>query len=314
MKIIRHLQNTAIFAKGSALTIGNFDAVHLGHQSIIKKLNDAAVQRGLTSVLMTFFPNPRNYFLPDDERSPRLTTLTDRYFALQPLGLDAIYVAKFDAELAATSAHDFVQHYLCDCLNAKYILVGDDFRFGTKRTGDFQLLKKMGEEKSFEVEQLPSIVHDEERVSSSRIRSLLKVGELKQAAALLGRPYTISSRVVHGDKRGRQLGFPTMNLPIRTLVPLSGVYLVSIKGLEKNQLDKIYWGVANVGMRPTVDGKKQLLEVHAFDFSEHVYGQRICVEFHERLRDEKKFPTLQDLAQQIDRDVVMAKRKLKQYI
>ena len=300
MKIFRSLQSTR-FEMGCALTIGNYDAVHNGHQKILNRLVSKANSLGVPSVVMTFVPSPEEYFL-GHRAAPRLTTLASRYFSLRPHGVDVLLVLPFKASLANTEAEEFVSAGLVGELNCKYILIGDDFRFGSGRRGDFELLQQMGQKLDFEVEQMDTVTDHGERISSTRIREALDSGRLDIARELLGHPYTMVGRINHGDKRGREWGFPTLNLAVRSSPPFTGVFAVQVEGLGRKKCD----GVANLGTRPTIGGLKTLLEVHLFDFSGDVYGERICVQFISKIRDEIKFDSFDDLKAQIKEDCVSA--------
>ena len=295
MKLIRNIHSNDL-PNACALTIGNFDAVHLGHRKILARLVDEAKQRNLAAVVMTFDPHPQEYFSRLNSVAPptRLTTTSARFFALRECGVDIMLSLKFNRELAQTEAADFVQRYLADALRVKYLLVGDDFRFGAKRAGDFNLLNEMSRQYDYQLARFDTIKTREQRISSTLIRALLADGDLSQAAKLLGRNYACVGRIIHGDKRGREWGFPTVNLAIRHQPAVSGIFAVRVSGLA----DKIYNGVASLGVRPTLHAsspQKNLLEVFLFDFNEEIYGKRICVEFIHKIRDEEKFADINTL-------------------
>ena len=287
-----------------ALTIGNFDGVHRGHQAMLARLKGAAQERGLPAAVMTFEPHPREFFTP--EQAPtRLTSLREKLELLEGHGVDLVFLCRFGREFASLTADEFISRVLHDEVRAKWVLVGDDFRFGAKRAGDFALLRESGPRFGFEAETLPSVMVEGMRASSTAVREALLAGNMQWVRTLLGRPYSISGRVVHGDKLGKELGFPTANIQMKhNRPPLSGIFAVELCGLDGNCLP----GVASLGVRPTVkqDGAPTL-EVHVFDFHERIYGAHVRVNFLHKLRDEEKYPTLEALIAQIERDVADAK-------
>jgi len=303
MQLIRGLHNLSEEHRGCALTIGNFDGVHLGHLEILKNLKKAADQQNLSSCIMSFEPLPMEYF--HRQSAPvRLHRIREKWNALQHSDIDYFLCAKFNHQLAELSAADFIKNILLDKLNVKYLLVGDDFRFGNKRCGDFETLQQAGKKYGFEVQNSNSFCFENERISSTRIRQALMQDQLQQAEEMLGRPYQICGHVAHGDKRGRTIGFPTANIKLqRHATAVHGVYAVHMSG--ENHLSCN--GVANVGKRPTVDGKNLQLEVYLFDFNQEIYGQQVCVEFKYKIRDEKRFDSFDDLKQQIIKDSQRAK-------
>jgi riboflavin kinase/FMN adenylyltransferase len=288
----------------SALTVGNFDGVHRGHQALLARLTAAARTRGLVSAVMTFEPHPREFFAPQAAPA-RVSSLRDKLQALQAAGIDRVYVQHFNQRFASLSATDFVERILIDGCAVRWLLVGDDFRFGARRAGDNALLQQYAARGSFELEQMPTFDDGGERISSTAVRAALAAGDLPRAERLLGRPYAISGHVQHGRKLGRSLGFPTLNLRIAHAHPaLRGVYAVSVHGLGSAARP----GVASVGLRPTVDSEGHwLLEVHLFDFASDVYGALVRVEFVKKLRDEEKYDTLDDLAAAIRHDAEQAR-------
>ncbi|MGD8827985.1 MAG: bifunctional riboflavin kinase/FAD synthetase, partial [Gammaproteobacteria bacterium] len=291
MELIRGLHNLKACHRGCVASIGNYDGVHLGHLRVLGELNARGRELGVPSVVITFEPTPREFFQPD-KAPPRLTRFREKWEALAAAGVDRLLVLRFDRRLAGMDPEDFIQRILLDGLAVRHLVVGDDFRFGHNRAGDFAMLCAAGHKEGFGVEAMPTVDLDGERVSSTRIRRALAAGDLELAARLLGRPYGISGRVVHGDKLGRQLGYPTVNIPVRPkAVPVTGIFLVRVHGEEGLSLD----GVASLGTRPTVDGKRLLLEVYLLDFSGDLYGRRLRVEFVERLRDEQAFDGLDAL-------------------
>jgi len=291
-----------------AVTIGNFDGLHLGHKAMLARLQDVARTRGLPSCVLSFEPHPREFFAP--EQAPaRLSSLREKAECLQQLGIDRLHVFRFDRAFSALTAEAFIEQVLGRTLQARYVLVGDDFRYGAKRAGDFALLESLGRPLGFDAEFLPTVEIAGERASSTAVRNALAAGQLEHAARLLGRPYSISGRVVHGDKLGRDIGFPTANIQLRhNRPPLMGIFAVELHGLNGAPLA----GVASLGKRPTVKSPDAVpvLEVHLFDFNADIYGRRVRVSFLHKLRDEEKYPDLDSLVAQIKRDVDNAKHYL----
>jgi riboflavin kinase/FMN adenylyltransferase len=294
MQILRHIPST--LQAPCVLAIGNFDGMHLGHQVLLQKLMQSAKELGLSSAVMTFEPHPRELFTPDKAPS-RLCSLREKLEYFSNAGLERVYVCAFNRRFAKVSAEEFMQRILRQSLNAEAILVGEDFRFGAQRAGTTQDFVQAG----FNLIKLPQVNLDNDRVSSTRVRSALASGQLEQAAMLLGRPYSISGKVVHGAQRGRQLGFPTANVHMRHERPaLTGVYAVKLDGLN---------AVANLGVRPTIAGVPKLsLEVHVLDFNENLYDKHVHVEFFHKIRDEIKFDGLDALKMQIAKDVELARK------
>ena len=292
----------------TALTIGNFDGVHLGHRALLAKLKAAAEHENLLPTVLTFEPHPREFFAPESAPA-RLSTLREKLELIADEGISLAYAGHFNARFAELSAEEFIERILVDCLQIKLLIIGDDFRFGADRQGDFQMLRKAGERYGFRVEALAGVTVAGERASSSAVRTALAEGRLEQAAQLLGRPYAIDGRVVHGDKMGRQLGFATANIRIKhDKPPLLGVFAVEVKGIGQATLN----GVANLGFRPSINQVlRPLLEVHLFDFARNIYGSHINVRFLHKLRNEMKFPNLDALKNQIALDVESAKNYFK---
>ena len=302
--LIRSLHHIPSNAKGGVVTIGNFDGVHLGHQRLIGHVIEQAKARGVPSVVVTFEPHPFEYFNQENLTIPRITRLREKFMAMSRCGVDYVLIIPFNHDVAGISASDFVRKVLFGQLQPVHIMIGDDFRFGHKRQGDFELLSKMGRELGFSVDAMPSVLVDGVRVSSTLVRAALMAGDLALAAKLLGRPYWMSGRIRPGDQLGRQLGFPTANIHLhRRLTPVKGVYSVLMHGLSAKPLP----GAANVGTRPTVDGTRTLLEIHLLDFDQDIYGRYIEVEFCEKLRDEVYYPNLDLLKEQIAKDVEATK-------
>ncbi len=304
MQIIRGLHNIRAEHFGCVATIGNFDGVHLGHQAVFRHLREQAKRLKQPSTIITFEPQPLEFFCP--ERAPaRLTRFREKVRVLCEIGIDRMVILEFNARLAKMSAQQFVHELLIDGLGVQFLYVGDDFRFGQKRQGDYTLLQEMGAKSGFEVANLHTFEVEADRVSSTRIRELLVQARFSAATECLGRPYQICGRVVHGDERGRTIGFPTANINLhRQVSPLRGIYVVKVYGLPEGPID----GVANVGTRPTITGSSHcLLEVHLFDFARSIYGQHIEVEFLHKLRDEVQFKSFDKLKLQIERDAQQAR-------
>lgn len=304
MKLYRGIhQLQHAFPQGCALTIGNFDGVHLGHQSVIAHLKQEAQKRHLAAVVMLFEPQANEYF-GGDNAPARLMRLRDKLHALKDANVDAVICIKFNHAFAKLSASDFIQQILLDKLHIKFLSVGDDFRFGANRQGDFHLLQNFAEKYHFTVEKNPTFAVNEERISSTAIRRIIAKSDFAQAEKLLDKPFIIRGRVIHGQQLGRTLNVPTANIRLhRQVCPVKGVFAVNVH-LESG---KTYQGVANLGSRPSVKGKDQLLEVHLFDFKGDLYGQRLEVTFCKKLRDEVKFPSLDALKNQIHTDITTAK-------
>jgi riboflavin kinase/FMN adenylyltransferase len=284
-----------------ALTIGNFDGVHRGHQAMLSRLSEAAEDLDLSPSVLTFDPHPREFFAPESA-PPRLSTLRDKLERFAAHGVARVHVARFEAKLAKLSAEEFIDEVLVRRLSVSWILVGDDFRFGRDRVGDMALLRHRAA--TYCVEAMPTVMIDGERASSSAVRSALATGNVERATRLLGRTYVMSGRVAHGDKLGRNLGFPTANVVLRHKPALSGIFAVRVHGLGAESRA----GVASLGVRPTVkQGAKPLLEVFVFDFDEAIYGRRIEVEFLHKLRDEERYADLDALTRQIRVDVAQAR-------
>jgi len=309
MRLIRGLHNLRPEDRGCVATIGNFDGVHLGHRAVFQRLLLRGRALGLPATVITFEPQPLEFFAP--ERTPaRLTRLREKLKAIADCGIARVMVLEFGPRLAAVPAGDFVRRLLLEGLGVRYLLVGDDFRFGQGRTGDYALLRAMGAAAGaagFAVEDQHTVTQGDERISSTRVREALARGDLEQARHLLGRPYRMRGRVGYGDQRGRTIGFPTANLDLhRRVSPLLGVFAVQVHGLPTGP----HPGVANIGTRPTVGGQGCRLEVHLFDFDQDLYGRHLEVEFRLKLRDEQRFDSFEDLRRQIARDATAAREFL----
>ena len=303
MELIRGYHNLRPRHRGCVATIGNFDGVHLGHQTVLGQLSEKAAELGVPSGVISVEPYPMEFFAPD-KAPARLTRLREKIRALTRYAVDRMLCLRFDAEFAAQTPEEFIERVLIEGLDVRYLVVGDDFRFGKDRRGDFALLRKAGEQHGFQVVNLHTFAIDGERVSSTRVREALAAGDMGRAEQLLGRPYRMCGRVAHGDKRGRTIGFPTANIHLhRTNTPIKGVFAVEMFGIEGEPVQ----GVANIGTRPTVDGVRSLLEVHLFDFDADIYGRNVSAEFVHRLRDEQKFASFEELRKQIDKDANAAR-------
>jgi riboflavin kinase/FMN adenylyltransferase len=305
VELIRGLHNLRPRHRGCAVTIGNFDGVHRGHRAVIDQLAAKARELSVPALVMIFEPQPQELFAPD--RVPaRLTRLREKLWALNLDAVDRVLCVRFDARFAALTAEAFVERILDGALGARYVVVGDDFRFGARRAGDFDFLARAGRRLGFEVARQATFMLDGARVSSTRVREALEGGHLERAAELLGYPFGIHGRVAHGDRRGRTLGYPTANIHLhRRAVPLLGVFAVRVHGAAEGPVP----GVANLGCRPTIAGglPVPLLEVHLLDFAGDLYGRHVKVEFLHRIREERRFASLEELKAQIARDAAEAR-------
>jgi riboflavin kinase/FMN adenylyltransferase len=291
-----------------ALTIGNFDGIHRGHQAVLARLQAEARARGLPSAVLTFEPHPREFF--DPERAPtRLTSLREKLALLEAIGVDIVHVQHFDRAFASLTADEFIDPVLVRNLRAKLVLIGDDFCFGAKRAGNFALLEKASHEKGFDLVAMPTVGDRGQRISSSAVREALRAGDLVRARELLGRHYSMTGRVIRGRQLGRELGWPTANVQLRhNRPPLTGIFAVRVHGADSRPRD----AVASLGYRPTVeDAGRALLEVYLFDFAGDLYGKLLTVELLHKLRDEEKFDSLDALKAQIARDCDDARRLLQ---
>ena len=307
MHLVRGLHNLKPEHRPCAVTIGNFDGVHQGHQALLRLLVSRARERQVPACLMSFDPLPHEYFA-NHRPAPRLTSARERYTSIveldDSLRPDLLLILRFDHALAELSAEAFVKKVLVDALEVRAVIIGDDFRFGKGRTGDYAFLQSAGDQYGFEVLALSTHSVDNRRVSSTGVRHALLEDRLQDAERMLGRPYRICGRIAHGDKRGRTIGFPTANIRLqRPALPLSGVYTVTLCSPELGEVP----GIANIGKRPTVGGVRDQLEVHLFDFDKDIYGMNICVSFHQKIRDEEKFDSFELLKQQIEQDCVKAR-------
>jgi len=304
MDLIRDLHNLKTSHRPCVATIGNFDGVHLGHQAIIRQLRRHADEVDLPAVVITFEPQPPEFFVPQSAPA-RLTPFREKLELLCEAGVDRVFCLRFQRSLASIPAETFVRELLVEGLGVRRIVVGDDFRFGKGRAGDFKLLQRLGEECGFAVIPTETLYHDGVRISSSRVRTFLAEGDFDSAVSLLGRTYYISGRVMHGAKRGTEMGFPTANIALkRKTSPLSGIYAVRVHGLD----NRFYEGVANIGTRPVFNGETELLEVYLLDFNNTIYGRRIRVEFLKYIRPERHFDSVDALLERMHQDVLTARQ------
>ena len=303
MELIRYSYNLKSRHRGCVATIGNYDGVHLGHQAVLRQLRRHADVMGLPATVITFEPHPQEFF--SAVRTPtRLTSFREKLEMLKQQGIDRALCLRFQQGVADLSAEQFIEQVLVRDLGVKRLIIGDDFKFGKNRRGDYRMLREFGKRLDFDVSLTETHRLDGDRVSSSIIRERLQESRFEEAQLLLGRYFSISGRVVHGAKRGRQLGFPTANVNLsKRAVPLRGVFAVSVKGAD----EMTHLGVANLGTRPVFEEKKLLLEAHLFEFDKMIYGRHISVEFFKRLRDERKFSSIDELVAQIAADIETAK-------
>ncbi|MDP1772928.1 MAG: bifunctional riboflavin kinase/FAD synthetase [Methylobacter sp.] len=307
MRLVRGLSHLEPLEHGCVLTIGNFDGLHLGHKAVIEKLAERGKALGLPVVVMTFEPQPLEYFLGENAPS-RLMRMREKVIRFSELPVDDLLILRFNQHFADYDAEQFIEDVLVQKLNVKHLVVGDDFHFGKARRGNFALLKDKGKKFGFDVEDTGSYQVAGLRVSSTLIRDALGDGDLALAEKLLGCRYSVCGRVAHGDKRGRTIGYPTANIQMfRKNTPVNGVFAVTMTGIDGREFE----GVANVGTRPTVDGgSKVILEAHLFDFDKEIYGRYVEVHFKQKIRDEMRFKTLDELKVQIVKDVAEAKAAL----
>jgi riboflavin kinase/FMN adenylyltransferase len=309
MEFIRGLHNLLPRHRRCVATIGNFDGVHLGHQAVIEQLARQGSTLRLPSTLVLFEPQPLEYFRPQAVPA-RLMRLREKVETLRNYPVDRVLCIEFGPAFAALSAEEFIRRILLDGLDVRYLVVGDDFRFGAARRGDFAMLQDAGRAHGFEVAATETVALGGERVSSTRIRELLALADLAGARQLLGRPYGMSGRVAHGNKLGRELGIPTANIHVhRRRTPVAGIFAVEVLGLGAQALP----GAASVGTRPTVDGTRTLLEVHLLDFARDIYGAHVTVNFLRKLRDEQRFDSLEELRAWIERDIGETRAFFREY-
>jgi len=302
MQLITDLSRISTPFSNSVITLGNFDGIHIGHQELVSMVIRRAKELKGQSMVVTFRPHPLKILAPE-KCPPLISIYEEKIRLLEKLGIDVLVKIPFSLDFAAMTPRDFVKDILCGLLGAKEIFVGYNYRFGRGREGTTETLKKMGEEFGFSVNEVEQISHNGKAVSSTAIRQLLKDGRVEDAADLLGRPYALIGIVVHGDSRGRQLGFPTANIVSRhVIIPSDGVYAVKVAAR-----DRCYDGVANIGFRPTFDKQTLAIEVHLFDFDEDLYGEEVTLFFLSKIREERKFESADALIRQISKDIEEAK-------
>ena len=303
MKLIRGLTSLTRPLAASAVTIGNFDGVHRGHQQVINQLKQVAEAASLPTVVIIFEPQPIEYFAPD-KAPKRLARFREKIAYLKAQQIDYLLCLRFNQELASQSAEGFVQQILIEGLHTKHLVIGDDFHFGKNRQGNFEFLQQNSTRFGFTVDETETLAIDGERVSSTRVRQCIQQDDFDKAAELLGRPYALSGRIAHGKKLGRQLGYPTINIKMgdKTLI-VKGIFAVIVKGID----NRVLQGVASIGTRPTVNGVDTILEVYILDFDQDVYGYSVVVEFLHKIRNEEKFDSLAELTTWIAQDTEKAK-------
>lgn len=306
MRLIRGLYNLKNFQGPSVVTVGTFDGLHRGHHAVISEVLSYAQRFALPSVVVLFEPHPLEFLSPEQVK-PRILQFRDKFKVLHDWGVDVLVCLRFNAQIATLTPTEFVQKLLVQGLHAQHVVVGDDFRFGQQRTGDVYLLQTIGQKYGFTVSDLPTLQVDGVRVSSTELRKAIAQGNFTQVRHLLGRPYTLSGKVGYGAQRGRSIGFPTLNIRLNKVLAISGVYVVRVYEITPYPLA----GVANIGYRPTVDGRQYVLEIHLLNYSGVCYGKSICVEFLHKIRSEKKFESLEALKAQIAHDVESAKTYLE---
>ncbi|MEE8482152.1 MAG: bifunctional riboflavin kinase/FAD synthetase [Acidiferrobacterales bacterium] len=299
MELIRGLHNLRPRHVGCVATIGNFDGVHLGHQAVLGQLAEKGRELGLPTTVIIFEPQPLEFFQPG-KVPPRLTRLREKLQALDQYSVDRVLCINFNERFAQLSAETFIHELLVEGLGVKYLVVGDDFRFGKNRSGNFTTLQHAGKNDGFDVVAMQNFTVDGERVSSTLVREALEKADLRRAEKLLGRPYRMCGRVAHGDKIGQTLGIPTANIALhRKRSPLYGIFIVEVFGLDREPV----WGAASIGTRPTVGGTNALLEIHLLDFSDQIYGKHLQINFLHKIRDEKKFDTMDALKARMQEDI-----------
>jgi len=308
MKLLRglsHQSSDSALAKGCVATIGNFDGVHLGHQSIVKHVLEKAHSMNLPSVIIVFEPQPLEFFAP--EKAPaRIMRFREKYLYLESLGVDFLLCLPFSQTLASLSPQSFVEQVIAGSLSVKYLIIGDDFSFGKERQGNYALLETLGKTLSFSVQDTKSVCLANERVSSTMIRNCLADSQFEKAEGLLGRPFEFTGKVCYGQQLGRQLGVPTINLLVsRKRSPVKGVFVSEVQ-IDGDQT--IYQSISNLGTRPTVNGQGTLLEVHLFNFNQMIYGKKVRVRPLMKVRDEKKFNSIEIMTEQIFADIAIAKQ------
>ena len=299
MEFIRGEHNIAARHHGCVASVGNYDGLHPGHRKVIKSLVDRGRDLNLPVTIVSFEPHPLDFFVPD-AAPPKLMTVREKIEALKELNVDHFCCLRFNHRLANTEPENFVEDLLIAKLGVRYVVVGDDFRFGRNRRGNFEMLRSICRRYDVEVSKMETIEFDGERISSSRIRDCLAAGNIGLANRILGRDFSMSGRIVRGNGNARNWGFATANIKIEVSKPaVSGIFVVEVDLPDKNSLP----GVASLGFRPTIGGDTQLLEVHLLDFDRNIYGQRIRVRFQKKLRDEIKFSSIEKMCEQIQQDI-----------
>lgn len=306
MEFIRGLHNLRPGHRGCAVTIGNFDGLHLGHQAVIGRLAERARYLRVPALVMLFEPQPREYFRPQAAPA-RLMRLSEKLMSLRGYPVDRVLCVRFDARVAGLEPQAFIERILLQGLETRFLVIGEDFRFGRSRAGDIDMLKRAGQQHGFEVETAPTFEVEGARVSSTRVRAALTAGDMKTAERLLGRPYRVCGRIAHGDKIGRTIGVPTANIRLQDRrLAVEGIFVVEVSAAGER------WpAVASVGTRPTVGGSQPLLEVHVLDFDRDIYGAHVAVDFLHRVREERRFESLEEMRAHIADDIETARRYFK---
>jgi riboflavin kinase/FMN adenylyltransferase len=293
----------------TVITIGTFDGLHKGHQYILKRLNEIAQKESAESVLLTFFPHPRHVLFPEDQSLKLLNTLDEKIQELEKTGLQHFIIHEFTKEFSRTKSINFIRDILVNKLKMQYMVVGYDHHFGRNREGSFKELKELSELYHFNLEEIPAQEAEDVTISSTKIRNALLEGKVQKANALLGYSYILSGKVIKGNQLGRKIGYPTANIKVHNnwkLIPADGVYAVKVRVNNRG-----YFGMLNIGVKPTIDNNKHQIEVHIFNFSKEIYDQDISVEMIKRIRDEKQFDDLKALGDQLKRDENKCKKLFK---
>jgi riboflavin kinase/FMN adenylyltransferase len=309
MLIFQGISSSRAARRPRAVTIGVFDGVHRGHQALIERCTSLARADGITSTVVAFEPHPRAFFRPQ-EAPGRIQGMRDRALALSRLGVDELHILRFRQSVASMSPEHFMDAFLHDQLQARHLVVGDDFRFGARRAGSFDTLVQAEAQHGWTTHRIDSVTAAGARISSSALREALRAGDLDAVRQMTGRPYTLSGHVIHGRKLGRDIGVPTLNIPVHRQLLASGIFAVSVEGIGPSPLP----GVASLGRRPTVeDAGRLLLEVHLFDWNDDAYGRIVDVTLVHRLRDEVRYDHLDDMIAQIHIDAAQAREHLSQH-
>lgn len=307
MQLIRGLNNLKNKINKCVITIGNFDGIHLGHQALINTLLTKSAELSVPAVVITFEPQPNEFFSKNNPVA-RLTRFREKCLYLQKMGVDYVMCIRFNEAFAQISAEEFVGNILLNQMGMQAILVGDDFRFGAKRAGDFDLLRRLSKQYHFQALQMPAYIYQNARISSTRVRDALLKSDLTLARELLGHPYELIGKVAHGDKRGREFGYPTANIFLhRKQVPTTGIFAVRVHDINQQS----YYGAAYIGIRSVFQGERVILEVNIFDFNQMIYGKNIRIELLKKIRDDQHFESVADLITQMQKDVAAVKIFLK---